>query len=151
MWWFYDLLTDMMWRAEVPTLEPWVMEYIHRRYGRELPKMQEAWKLLLETAYGPGAPIASTSLFDRLLKRKKQRRQGKGTPEDQRKVARACQAMLACADELGDVDTYRFDLVHVTREALANLTRQCHAKMVRGVQGGRSREDCCGRQKGCLA
>src|SRR3990172_2359584 len=49
---FYDLFTDVMWRSEVPELEPWVMQFIHRRYGRESARMQEAWKLLLQSAYG---------------------------------------------------------------------------------------------------
>ena len=30
--------------------------------------------------------------------------------------------LMEASDELGNVDTYRFDLVHISREALASLT-----------------------------
>ncbi len=133
---FYDLITDLNWRTEMPELETWTMQYIHRRYGREHPRMQEAWKLLLKSAYGPGSPTGEYITVRPSLKEKKSKRRGSGPAENQTLVAQACKAMLDCADELGGADTYRFDLVHVTREVLANLTEACRDKIVQAYEAG---------------
>ena len=119
----YDLLTDLMWRTEMPELEPWAMEFAHRRYGRQSPKMQEAWKLLLETAYGEaGAGSDVVCLRPNLSgqRTKKPHRRKDSVPC---KIAEAGRLYLACADELGGLDTYRFDLVNLVRQILGNLVQ----------------------------
>ena len=91
-----------------------------RRYGKRSAAAEEAWNLLLETAYRtPGNTTPTICVRPRF------RCDGPGVkseppPYDNAKLARAWHKLLICADELGNADTYRFDLVHLNRQVLAN-------------------------------
>ncbi len=126
----YDLLTDLMWRDEVPELEPWAMAYIHRRYGRELPAMREAWKRLLETAYAENHSHSDVVCLRPNLAGRRTKKARQQDRYDPRKLAEAGRLYLECADELGTVDTYRFDLVNVMRQILANLAQSDFEEIV---------------------
>lgn len=125
----YDLVTDLTWRDRMPDLEPWVMDFVHRRYGRKLPKAEAAWKLLLESSYRVGDPhdewvCARPGLTPQVCC-------GKLEPGyDRRVVARACESLLACTDELGRLDTYTFDVVNVTRQVLCGQAPRCYADLI---------------------
>ncbi|WP_255577446.1 alpha-N-acetylglucosaminidase C-terminal domain-containing protein [Elizabethkingia sp. JS20170427COW] len=41
----------MAWYSEKPSLEDWIQGYIEYRYGKKNEKLNEAWKILLKTAY----------------------------------------------------------------------------------------------------
>ena len=117
----YDLMTDLMWRPEAPDLERWIDEYAGWRYGRPHPKAREAWRVLLQTlcrqsgrttAHYCGRPSAPAGIPA-----------APGAPPyDPVDVAKAYDALLACADELGGVDAYRYDLVNVARQVLGELS-----------------------------
>jgi alpha-N-acetylglucosaminidase len=116
-----DLLAEMAWRPEATDVSEWLRGYLHARYGRRLPAAEAAWTLLLGTAYrvprNSGSPIAM--------------RPGPAgdsgasahspPPYDNRELARAWQKLLECCDLAGEVDSFRFDLVNVARQVLANL------------------------------
>lgn len=109
----HDFLADMTWRSEVPEVEDWLAEYVHRRYGQKNPKADEAWRLLLASAYStPGAGVSPIQSRPGLNVR------GGGKP---RKIAEAWQVLLEADDDLKAIDTYQFDLVNVSREALSGL------------------------------
>ncbi|MBN1343661.1 MAG: alpha-N-acetylglucosaminidase C-terminal domain-containing protein [Phycisphaerae bacterium] len=117
----YDLLTEMTWRDAVPNLDEWLSGYVLRRYGRRPPAMARAWALLRETVYRSAGHTGSVIFA----------RPGLGcrasVPYDPIKPARAWQEMLACADDLKGADTYRFDLVNLSRQVLANYAMDLHA------------------------
>ena len=118
-----DLLGEMAWRSEVPELTGWLDDFVAGRYGSRLAAARSAWRLLLETAYhSPG--YTGTPICDRPTL------QGQAYPSaitampppyDNTRLAQAWHKLLDCADELGQVDTYRFDLVHLNRQVLGNL------------------------------
>ncbi|UCH96563.1 MAG: alpha-N-acetylglucosaminidase C-terminal domain-containing protein, partial [Candidatus Aminicenantes bacterium] len=49
---------------------------------------------------------------------------GFGVGYDALKVAKACQLLLACSQQLKDIASYRFDVTHITREMLNNLANR---------------------------
>jgi alpha-N-acetylglucosaminidase len=55
-------------------------------------------------------------------------------PYDNAKLAQAWGALLAAADKLGKVDTFRFDLVNVARQVLSNHADVLHGAIVRTFQ-----------------
>jgi alpha-N-acetylglucosaminidase len=110
----HDFLTDMTWRTQVPELGPWVDEYVHRRYGSRNAAALAAWKVLQTAAYA--APGVSSTLLCARPALKGARGSG---PQGQ--VAEAWKSLLDAAGALGQVDTYRFDLVNVSRQALGGL------------------------------
>ncbi len=125
----WDRVTDMTFRDEVPPLEPWVDEFVHRRYGKQVAEAQEAWDLLCETAYRiPGNPGS-------IIFRRPSLRLGDGRACPPDKLYSVWQKLLACADRLGHLSTYQFDLVHVTRQVLSDLASDMYADLVRRISG----------------
>ncbi len=122
----YDWVTDMAWRTEVPALEPWVLDFARRRYGHLPENARQAWKVLLNTVYAsPGREtsvictrptLASSSSWIH--------------PKASAELVPAWGKLLECADKLEDVDTYRYDVVHVGRQVLSNLASAFQAEAV---------------------
>jgi alpha-N-acetylglucosaminidase len=53
------------------------------------------------------------------------------TPYDDARLAEAWRDLLQAADELGKADTFRFDLVNVARQVLADHASLLHNDMVK--------------------
>jgi alpha-N-acetylglucosaminidase len=116
----YDFLTDATWRTNVPDLDSWCGDFVHRRYGRRHQAAQQAWQLLEQTVYRqpsftgtviclrPGLPAISDCA-------------SRAANPDRQKLADAWDKLLQCSDQLGPLDTYQFDLVHLARQNLAAL------------------------------
>ena len=108
----YDLVTDMIWRDEGPEARrrgSWISSIAATAAG--FAAADEAWKLLLRIGYRqPGQarldPLRPAQASD--LGRPAILRLGGRSPEAWEKLA-------ACAPEVGESDTYRYDLVHVAR------------------------------------
>ncbi|MBN1419798.1 MAG: family 20 glycosylhydrolase, partial [Planctomycetes bacterium] len=124
----YDLMFEMAWRDEKIDLPAWVDEYAGHRYGRLPDGARRAWRILLDTVYD--GPHGSRSAIDHLPAL----RPMGGPPYDNANLADAWSALLSAADELGDVDTYRFDLVNVARQALSNHAAIVHGGLVDAVR-----------------
>jgi len=111
----YDFLTEMTWRSEVPEVEPWVGDFVRSRYGAVPPKADQAWRRLAETAYATpryvGTVICQRPALDA-------RAPSSPYPEQ---LLRAWRELLDAADELGETDTYRFDVVHVARQVVGDV------------------------------
>jgi len=132
----FDLLTDLFWRTDMPELDTWISRYIHRRYGRQVPEeMREAWKLLLETVYTANRAPAEVICMRPTLKPRKRAFKIK-ILYDESKLVRAGRLMLACADRLSAEDTYRFDLVNITRQVLNDLAAGLYKQIVDAYQAG---------------
>jgi alpha-N-acetylglucosaminidase len=118
-----DFLGEMVWQTEVPAIPDWLRKHVEARYGSCPPAADEAWRLLLATVYrspsDAGGAICTRPGWD-------------GTASDRigpnhydnSQLALAWQNLLDCADQLGSIDTYRFDLAHVGRQVLANLANE---------------------------
>jgi alpha-N-acetylglucosaminidase len=52
----YDLATGLGWQRTAPDLPAWVRDWVHARYGRDLPAAQSAWARLLASVYSQGSP-----------------------------------------------------------------------------------------------
>jgi alpha-N-acetylglucosaminidase len=121
-----DLLSEMAWRPEAVDVGEWLRGYVHARYGRRLPAAEAAWADLLATAYrvpgNSGSPIC--------MRPGAEGDSGcsahTAPPYDNAQLAGAWQKLLECSAALAEVDTFRFDLVNVARQVLAN-----HAFMLR--------------------
>jgi alpha-N-acetylglucosaminidase len=129
----YDFLTEMTWRTEVPKLEPWIPGFIRSRYGRQSPAAEEAWRLLLESSYTAsgqaGSVLCARPKLDVAF----------GPPYDSVKLAMAWQKLLAAAPEVGDTETYRYDVVNVSRQVLTNLAGELFAEATAEYRAGDAR------------
>ncbi|MHB0958063.1 MAG: alpha-N-acetylglucosaminidase TIM-barrel domain-containing protein [Pirellulaceae bacterium] len=120
----YDLLTDMIWRQEVPQLDPWLVDFTHRRYGKRVEPAEQAWALLRRTVYQlPG--YSGSVIFSR-----PSLQASHSIPYDAGQLANACDLLLSSADALRDVDTYGFDVVHLVRQAIGDLGHSMYMDVV---------------------
>lgn len=88
----FEMMFETAWRSKAVDLSEWVSGFARRRYGSQNARAQDAWQHLYRSVYGGGG---SGSLLE------------------------AWRGLLDAADELRDVDPYRFDLVHVARQVLS--------------------------------
>ncbi|MBE7558194.1 alpha-N-acetylglucosaminidase C-terminal domain-containing protein [bacterium] len=123
----YDLMSDLSWQPRRLDLSAWLDDYTLRRYGRKDAHAQAAWRTLLATAYRAPARTGTT------LEMRPDFALGwrfRGLPYDPAALAGAWPELLAAAPRLGDRDTYRFDLVNVSRQVLANYAGQVYSRMM---------------------
>jgi alpha-N-acetylglucosaminidase len=131
----FDLFTEMAWRDEPVDMEAWTRAYVLRRYGGPDPHALAAWDVLLHTAYdihvdqvvfNSERDAAQESLFD-AQPGLTVNRASNWSPEGMRYSAvafeRALPEMLQVASGLRTSETYRYDLVDVARQTLANESR----------------------------
>jgi alpha-N-acetylglucosaminidase len=131
----FELFTEMAWRRAPLDIADWTAAYVRRRYGTADPHALAAWKMLLNTAYGirvnevefnSERDAAQESLFD-AQPSLTVNRASHWSPEamryDAQEFKRALPEMLRVAPELRGSETYRYDLVDIARQTLANESR----------------------------
>jgi alpha-N-acetylglucosaminidase len=132
----FDLYTEMAWHADPVDLVSWTDAYAARRYGADDPHARRAWQILLNTAYGYRADgnrehgerdAAHDSIFDSQPSLTSTRAATwspdvlRYNPAD---LAPALTELLEVAPELRSTETYRYDLVDVARQVMANESRR---------------------------
>lgn len=117
----YELMLENVWRDRPIDLERWLREYALRRYGRENGHAANAWRTLARTAYAGRLQRGSESIIT-----------GRPTLDEStvftatalgyraKDLLPAWDELIAAADALGNSDGFRYDLVDVTRQVLAN-------------------------------
>jgi alpha-N-acetylglucosaminidase len=131
----FDLFTEMAWRRRPVDLGAWTADYVARRYGAADPHGLQAWKILIHTAYGirvnqvafnSERDAAQESLFDAQPGLTVDRA-STWSPEGMRYSAaafqRALPQMLQVSPAIRATETYRYDLVDIARQTLANESR----------------------------
>lgn len=132
----FDLYTEMAWRKDPVDLPHWTDAYATRRYGADDPHARSAWQILLKTAYGYRADgnkdhgerdASQDSLFNSQPSLTTTRAATwapdvlRYNPAD---FAPALTELLQVAPALRSTETYRYDLVDVARQAMANESRR---------------------------
>ncbi|XP_042376305.1 alpha-N-acetylglucosaminidase-like isoform X1 [Zingiber officinale] len=158
----YDLMSEMAFHHKPVNVKVWVDQYASRRYGKNVSGLQEAWQILYHTLYNctDGAydknrdvivafPDVDPSviLIPELSGRKYfrghilKRRQMKETTDSYEHphlwysvsdVINALVLFLENGDEVADSRTFRYDLVDLTRQALAKYANKLFLKVIEG-------------------
>ena len=126
----YDLMFEMAWNHERIDLNQWVKDYARHRYGRQNADAQAAWRILRDTVYSVANRSQGVSMRVPSLG------SAGGVPYDNFQLAKAWRGLLKAADELGQADTYRYDLVNVARQVLSNHVGDLHNKIVQAHNSG---------------
>ena len=127
----FDLMYEMAWRDGPVELDAWIADYAAARCGRSNADAEEAWRLLLDAVYN--IRVRTRSVIDHVPTLAGHRG---GAPYSNLRLANAWRSLLAAADDVGDSDAYRFDLVHVGRQVLTNYASQLHGEIIRARQAG---------------
>jgi alpha-N-acetylglucosaminidase len=132
----FDLYTEMAWHEDAVDLTHWTDVYATRRYGADDPHARRAWQILLKTAYSYRADgnkdhgerdASQESLFNSQPSLTATR-SATWSPDILRynpaDFAPALTELLQVAPALRSTETYRYDLVDVARQAMANESRR---------------------------
>jgi len=129
----YELMTANTWRDEPINLNNWIEQYQLDRYGHLNPNAEKAWDVLRKTVYSGGTIIrdGSESIIT-----------GRPTLDSITVWTRttfnykpveflpAWDDMIKAIPQCSNSDGFRYDLVDVTRQALANYALPLQKKWV---------------------
>lgn len=136
----YELVSELIWRQEKIDRRKWLSDYTVARYGSEDPDIMKAWDILGETIYNcpsgnlqqgttesvfcarPSMDVWQVSSWSRMKPYYR--------PED---VIEAAVCFLNAADRFADNENYRYDLVDIMRQALAEKGRLTYHGMVDAI------------------
>ena len=119
----YALMLENVWRDKPIDLDKWIHDYATRRYGTDTPEAHNAWSVLLRTAYASQPAYGNVSIIS-----------GRPTldaesvwtftpcPYDKGEFLKAADALADAAESLSESEGYRYDLVNVVRQTLANYS-----------------------------
>ncbi|CAL1367819.1 unnamed protein product [Linum trigynum] len=159
----YDLMSEMAFQHKKVDVKAWIDLYSTRRYGKSVPLVQDAWNILYHTVYNctDGAydknrdvivafpdvdpSFISTSLEsyqnnDKPTLRRSILQQDSGSYERPHlwytpsEVISALELFIRCGDELSGSNTYRYDLVDLTRQALAKYANELFLKITKSYK-----------------
>jgi len=133
-----EFILEKAWNPDMVDIRSWTASFVKRRYGSDNPKLQQAWLLLLEGPYsrnitnGYESILCRTPSLSRFVPSDSDRF---GVGYDATKIAKACQLILECSEELKDLPSYRFDVLHITREMLINLANLFNSRIAMAYRG----------------
>ena len=138
----FELMSELPWRPAKFTKEEWVRAYVKARYGVEDPTIEKAWMILANSIYncpagnnqqGPhesifcGRPSLNNFQASSWSKMKNYY-----DPADTREAARL---MNSVAEQYRGNNNFEYDLVDITRQALADQARQQYQHTIADYKG----------------
>ncbi len=118
----YELMLENVWRSTPISLDTWLPNYVQRRYGQQNASAEKAWEILRHTVYdgaiksgGPESIITGRPTFN-----KKNRWTDTDKAYRPADLIPAWEGLLAASKDLKNSEGFRYDLVDVTRQVLAN-------------------------------
>ncbi|OCX52284.1 alpha-N-acetylglucosaminidase [Mucilaginibacter sp. PPCGB 2223] len=135
----YELLTANTWRDQPINVNEWLPEYVLNRYGKQNADAFKAWDILRKTVYSVPADMYVRDGAESII-------QARPTTDSTAHWARtslnyhakgllpAWQAMIKASGDLSASDGFRFDLVDLTRQVLANYALPLQRKFVLAYQ-----------------
>ncbi len=136
----YELMCELPWRSDEVNAEKWIGEYVKARYGESNDNVNLAWNLLLKSVYScpKGNPQQGTSESVLCARPSDNPRQvstwAQYTPYyNSECVYRAAELMVGAASEIKGNRNYRYDMVDVVRQAVADKGREVAARLGRAV------------------
>ncbi|KAJ7945919.1 putative Alpha-n-acetylglucosaminidase [Quillaja saponaria] len=155
----YDLMSEMAFQHKKVDVKVWIELYSARRYGRLVPSIQDSWNILYHTVYNCtdgaydknrdvivafpdvdpsfisvlrgkyhhyGKPVSRKTVLKEVTDSFDQPHLWYSTSE----VIHALKLFIASGDELSGSSTYRYDLVDLTRQALAKYANQLFLNVI---------------------
>ena len=134
----YELVSELPWRDAKFAWKEWLHDYVEARYGNiNNGKIHDAWLLLARSVYGAGAKIVEQGCHESVLCARPaldvyqvsswSEMEDFYNPDD---VIRAAQLMVEASHEVKANANFRYDLVDVTRQAIAEQARYVYNEIV---------------------
>nr|XP_023665055.1 alpha-N-acetylglucosaminidase isoform X2 [Paramormyrops kingsleyae] len=124
----YELMSELAWHWEPIDLYKWASLYAARRYGVSHENLTDSWKLLFHSVYNCTVPKYKNHNHSPLVRRPTMH-MNTDLWYNPRDLYEAWRLMYLSAKPLMSVETFRYDLVDVTRQALQLLTTQLYLEI----------------------
>ena len=118
-----DFFTEMPWQPGPVDMRQWFADYAKARYGAADPHAQAAWQVLANTVYNWPPSVDTkhpTSLYEN---QPSLTTSSPALPYDPATFEAALGDLLQVSPKLRGSTAYRYDLVDVARQVLANRSR----------------------------
>ena len=121
----YDLQFELLTASTKIDLDPWINNYILRRYGKFDETLKKAWNILLETCYRSDG-YEENHVGSCIAARPQMIPKSTGPCceiklyYDTEKFEKAVALFLSVSDRFRDSDGYQYDLCDLTRQAMSN-------------------------------
>jgi alpha-N-acetylglucosaminidase len=136
----YALMLENVWRDQPIDLDKWLKAYALRRYGKQNTNAEKAWDVLRRTAYNggltegsPESILTGRPTFNTFTTRTKTLLNY--PPGD---MLPAWDNLVKAADDLKGSDGFRYDLVDVTRQVLANYADSLQQQVAKAYKNNDS-------------
>ena len=134
----YELVSELPWRDAKFAWKEWLHDYVEARYGNvNNAKVHDAWLLLARSVYGAGAKIVEQGCHESVLCARPaldvyqvsswSEMEEFYNPDD---VINAARLMVEASHEVKANANFRYDLVDVTRQAIAEQARYVYDEIV---------------------
>ncbi len=134
----YELVCELPWRDAKFSWKEWLHDYVEARYGNiNNAKVHDAWLLLARSVYGAGAKVVEQGCHESVLCARPaldvyqvsswSEMEEFYNPDD---VINAARLMVEASHEVNANDNFRYDLVDVTRQAIAEQARYVYDEVV---------------------
>lgn len=130
---YYAMAFEMPLHKDAIEASSWLNEYATRNYGAVSQKAQQAWQILLRSAYKRGTNgvenssiVAARPAID---VKKSGPNAGFNIPYDPKRLIEAEGLLLEDYALLGQSTLYRLDLIDIQRQIMSNLGQEIHKKV----------------------
>ncbi len=132
----YELMTDHTWRTESIDLDEWLKSYAKQRYGVRSEHAEKAWTVLRNTVYnGKDIRDGAESILVARPTLENERRWAKTRLNyEPKQLLSAWNELILAVPECKSSEGFKYDLVDVTRQVLANYALLIHQKNVVAFQ-----------------
>jgi alpha-N-acetylglucosaminidase len=122
----YELMLDNIWTDQPVDVDKWLPQYINNRYGKINDKIRDAWEILRKTVYADSITNGGTEsiIVARPTFSKNARCVDTRQAYDTGLLVDAWTKMVEASDELKGSDEFRYDLVDLSRQVLADYGNQ---------------------------
>ncbi|MGL4851812.1 MAG: alpha-N-acetylglucosaminidase [Phocaeicola sp.] len=127
----YELLFELPWRTQKFTKEEWLETWISARYGASSPQLAEVWRVLSNTVYMPPYLATQEGTTESVLcakpSLKVDRVSSWATAQlyyEPKELEKALGWMVEVADKYQTSENFRYDLVDLSRQIIANRGNQ---------------------------
>lgn len=134
----YELVSELPWRNNKFGWQEWLNSYVEARYGNiNNTKVHDAWMLLARSVYGASDKVLEQGCHESVLCARPaldvyqvsswSEMEEFYNPDD---VIRAAQLMVEASYEVKANANFRYDLIDITRQAIAEQARYVYAEIV---------------------
>lgn len=136
----YEMILDYVWINNPLSVKDYIRKYALSRYGSYDTKIDSAWNIMVPTAFNcsrrqegttesilcacPALNVKSVSSWS-------------AAPDlyySPTEFNRALNYFIACSEKFKGVETYKYDLVDVTRQCIANKGRLVYADIIKSYK-----------------